>query len=315
MKNIRREVDVVRDYLNQYTAGIVCNSQIQLTEHILESCYGRTVYDYLDPNCTQDEVLYIRDVYTYAKRLDLSCPHEADTTNRNESVCCRYVDAYEDCGMRYYSDLLGTHYSNCVGRTSCKVPVAWNDTILNCNQSIYLDKTNYMRQYYHCIETTSSGSSLAVTCSKTDAVYDCSSSLPTLSTAATTIAGSNTGTGSVTSSSGGQNNSTGGTTSSGANTVSSGQSTASYALTPARAVSNLSSSDKTSITVGAAIGALLAVAIMIAAGVIYKKWKKSKARVHADEYEEAFGDIETENVAPIRTEQYKSSTIGTYKLQ
>ncbi|KAK3099018.1 hypothetical protein FSP39_025321 [Pinctada imbricata] len=25
MKNIRREVDVARDYLNQYTAGIVCN--------------------------------------------------------------------------------------------------------------------------------------------------------------------------------------------------------------------------------------------------------------------------------------------------
>ncbi|XP_062595968.1 uncharacterized protein DDB_G0271670-like, partial [Saccostrea cucullata] len=126
---------------------------IDSAEQIFEACYGITVDDFLEPSCNTSEVLYIRDVFTFAKLQSHACPQESTTINRNDSFCCRYNNQSTDCGWRYYGDSYkGVHYTNCVGRLTCKIQVAWNGTEQNCNQSVFMTKTNYMRQHYHCIK-------------------------------------------------------------------------------------------------------------------------------------------------------------------
>ncbi|XP_061192339.1 uncharacterized protein LOC133200577 [Saccostrea echinata] len=126
---------------------------IDSAEQVFEACYGITVDDFLEPSCNTSEVLYIRDVFTFAKPKSHACPQESTTLNRNDSFCCRYNNQSTDCGWRYYGDSYkGVHYTNCVGQLTCKVQVAWNGTEQNCNQSVFMTKTNYMRQFYHCIQ-------------------------------------------------------------------------------------------------------------------------------------------------------------------
>lgn len=92
--------------------------------------------------------------FTYAKPHSYGCPQESTPTNRNDSFCCRYNNDTTDCGWRYYGESYkGVHYTNCVGRLKCTIQVAWNRTELNCDPHIYMSKSNYMRQFYHCIKS------------------------------------------------------------------------------------------------------------------------------------------------------------------
>lgn len=128
---------------------------IEPPEQVFEACYGVTADDFLEPVCNISEVLYIRDVFTYAKPRSYGCPQESTPTNRNDSFCCRYNNDTTDCGWRYYGESYkGVHYTNCVGRLKCTIQVAWNRTELNCDPHIYMSKSNYMRQFYHCIKTS-----------------------------------------------------------------------------------------------------------------------------------------------------------------
>lgn len=128
---------------------------IEPPELVFEACYGVTADDFLEPVCNISEVLYIRDVFTYAKPHSYGCPQESTPTNRNDSFCCRYNNDTTDCGWRYYGESYkGVHYTNCVGRLKCTIQVAWNRTELNCDPHIYMSKSNYMRQFYHCIKTS-----------------------------------------------------------------------------------------------------------------------------------------------------------------
>lgn len=141
--------------------NIICSSNnlyfvaIEPLEQVFEACYGVTTDDFLDPVCNISEVLYIRDVFTYAKPRSYGCPQESTPTNRNDSFCCRYNNDTTDCGWRYYGESYykGVHYTNCVGRLKCTIQVAWNRTELNCDPHIYMSKSNYMRQFYHCIKS------------------------------------------------------------------------------------------------------------------------------------------------------------------
>ncbi|KAK3105958.1 hypothetical protein FSP39_009543 [Pinctada imbricata] len=62
MKNIRREVDVVRDYLNQYTAGIVCNfihGQPQKFDCFVCFNYNKFDHDFVkEMSCTLENKPY-----------------------------------------------------------------------------------------------------------------------------------------------------------------------------------------------------------------------------------------------------------------
>ncbi|XP_065927277.1 serine-rich adhesin for platelets isoform X3 [Magallana gigas] len=128
---------------------------IKPLEQVFEACYGVTADDFLEPVCNISEVLYIRDVFTYAKPRSYGCPQESTPTNRNDSFCCRYNNDTTDCGWRYYGESYkGVHYTNCVGRLKCTIQVAWNRTELNCDPHIYMSKSNFMRQFYHCIKTS-----------------------------------------------------------------------------------------------------------------------------------------------------------------
>lgn len=122
---------------------------------VFEACYGVTADDFLEPMCNISEVLYVRDVYTYAKPHSYACPQESTPTNRNDSFCCRYNNDTTDCGWRYYGEAYkGVHYTHCVGELRCTVQVAWNRTEQNCNPYIYMSKSNYMRQFYYCIKSS-----------------------------------------------------------------------------------------------------------------------------------------------------------------
>lgn len=141
--------------------NIICSSNnlyfvaIEPPEQVFEACYGVTADDFLEPVCNISEVLYIRDVFTYAKPHSYGCPQESTPTNRNDSFCCRYNNDTTDCGWRYYGESYykGSHYTNCVGRLKCTIRVAWNGTGQNCDWHIYMSKSNYMRQFYHCIKS------------------------------------------------------------------------------------------------------------------------------------------------------------------
>ncbi|XP_052088345.1 uncharacterized protein LOC127725431 isoform X2 [Mytilus californianus] len=129
----------------------ICTST--LVANVSEECFGNTHSNFLFPSCFSGQVMYVHDVYSYAKTLDSRCP-QIQTSNVNASEgCCAYYNATEDCGMRYYGpngDL--TIYSDCSGSVSCQKAVGWNDTIKECNQSVFLPQTNYMQLNYHCIE-------------------------------------------------------------------------------------------------------------------------------------------------------------------
>ncbi|XP_076079154.1 uncharacterized protein LOC143049379 [Mytilus galloprovincialis] len=161
----------------------ICTST--LVTNVSEECMGNTHSNFLFPSCFSGQVMYVYDVYSYAKTLDSGCP-QIQISNVNVSDgCCAYYNASEDCGMRYYGpngDL--TTYSDCTGSVSCQKPVGWNDTIKECNQSVFLPQTNYMQLNYHCIEEiqicsicscTVSGTSLYIWNGEyPNAVNDCS---------------------------------------------------------------------------------------------------------------------------------------------
>ena len=104
-------------------------------------------------NCSSQEVIYVHDAYTYAKRLTSECPQLQTSEMIAAPDCCSYTNDADNCGMRFYgpnSDM--TTYTDCSGVISCVKTVSWNDTLKECNQSVYLPQTNFMRMMYHCIE-------------------------------------------------------------------------------------------------------------------------------------------------------------------
>ena len=87
------------------------------------------------------------------KRLTSECPQLQTSEMIVAPECCSYTDDTDNCGMRFYgpnSDM--TTYTDCSGVMSCVKTVSWNDTLQECNQSVYLPQTNFMRMMYHCIE-------------------------------------------------------------------------------------------------------------------------------------------------------------------
>ncbi|KAK3605174.1 hypothetical protein CHS0354_012979 [Potamilus streckersoni] len=148
--------NVSRYHYLQTTARVsivVTNYTSGVEKYVDEACYGSHQDDYVEPSCPDGYVIYVSDVYTYAKKKSTGCPKESSYFFHNETYCCRYINDTEDCGLRYSgypSDF--SHYIDCAGVQYCKVPVAWNDTLLCCDQSTYLARTNYMRMYYQCIQ-------------------------------------------------------------------------------------------------------------------------------------------------------------------
>jgi hypothetical protein len=58
--------------------------------------------------------------------------------------------------MRYFGvDGALEHYLHFTGKALGSIPVAWNNTLNICNQSIYNSKTHYMRMTYNCIKSKS----------------------------------------------------------------------------------------------------------------------------------------------------------------
>ncbi|KAL3882175.1 hypothetical protein ACJMK2_028543, partial [Sinanodonta woodiana] len=64
-----------------------------------EACYGSHQDDYVKPVCPAGHVIYVSDVYTYAKKKSTGCREESSSFFHNETYCCQYVNDTEDCGM------------------------------------------------------------------------------------------------------------------------------------------------------------------------------------------------------------------------
>ncbi|KAJ8315747.1 hypothetical protein KUTeg_007897 [Tegillarca granosa] len=124
-------------------------------EQTYEACYGITHDDFLSLQCGTNEILYVYDVYTYAKQLSTSstygCVHIRQSATYNSTECCHYVNDTEDCGMRYYGSYF-VHY--CVGINTCTNQVAWNSTLNVCDQTVYFSETHYMKAFYNCIPSS-----------------------------------------------------------------------------------------------------------------------------------------------------------------
>ncbi|KAL3882167.1 hypothetical protein ACJMK2_028535 [Sinanodonta woodiana] len=137
------------------TTSAISSSSIT-AYNVDEACYGSHQDDYVKPVCPAGHVIYVSDVYTYAKRKSTGCREESSYDFHNETYCCQYVNGTEDCGMRYSGLPSGfSHYVNCNGYNNCTVHVAWNYTLLCCDQNVYLARTNYMRMHYQCIAESS----------------------------------------------------------------------------------------------------------------------------------------------------------------
>nr|XP_022294515.1 cell wall integrity and stress response component 2-like [Crassostrea virginica] len=151
---LRRNIYVIFLKICVIIGHIHFGTAINAPEKVYEACYGVLSVNFLKPSCNHSEVMYVRDVYTYSKPASDGCPQESSFTNQPNASCCRYNNDTTDCGWRYYGDTFkGNHYTQCVGMQQCGVPVAWNRTEQDCDPAVFMSKTNYMRQFYYCIET------------------------------------------------------------------------------------------------------------------------------------------------------------------
>ncbi|OPL33787.1 hypothetical protein AM593_01381, partial [Mytilus galloprovincialis] len=116
------------------------------------ACYGNTGLDnFLRPTCASGEKMAVVGLAAQAKELITSCPVEITITNvaLTPDSCCDYNTA--DCSIRYDGSIYRNYYQQCNGKSGCTIQVSWVDTLSICNQSVYLQRTNYMKMDYYCI--------------------------------------------------------------------------------------------------------------------------------------------------------------------
>ncbi|XP_071137095.1 uncharacterized protein [Mytilus edulis] len=115
------------------------------------ACYGNTgLNNFLQPTCASGEKLAVVGVTAYAKELSISCPVEITITNvaSTPDTCCE--NNPDDCSIRYDKSIYRNYYQQCNGKIECTIQVSWVDA-LSCNQSVYIQRTNYMKMDYYCI--------------------------------------------------------------------------------------------------------------------------------------------------------------------
>ncbi|CAC5417162.1 unnamed protein product [Mytilus coruscus] len=116
------------------------------------ACYGNTGLDnFLQPTCASGEKMAVVGLAALAKELNTSCPVEITIANVAETpdTCCDYNPV--DCSIRYDISIYKNYYQQCNGKIGCTIQVSWTDTRSICNQSVYLQRTNYMKMDYYCI--------------------------------------------------------------------------------------------------------------------------------------------------------------------
>ncbi|XP_052086989.1 uncharacterized protein LOC127724158 [Mytilus californianus] len=86
-------------------------------------------------------------LYALAKELSTQCPIEIRTPNAAPDSCCQYN--LIDCSIRYENSIYRNYYQQCNGKTGCRIQVSW--VVTTCNQTVYLDRTNYMKMDYYCV--------------------------------------------------------------------------------------------------------------------------------------------------------------------
>ncbi|XP_063404400.1 mucin-2-like [Mytilus trossulus] len=111
------------------------------------ACYGILFENFLQPTCSTGEKMAVVGLTSLAKELSTSCPIQVTTPNTVPETCCQYN--LIDCSIRYVGSTYRTYYRQCNGNVGCTIQVSWVNA--NCNQTVYLARTNYMKMDYYCI--------------------------------------------------------------------------------------------------------------------------------------------------------------------
>ncbi|XP_071135346.1 serine-rich adhesin for platelets-like isoform X1 [Mytilus edulis] len=111
------------------------------------ACYGILFENFLQPSCSTGEKMAVVGLTALAKELSTSCPIQVTTPNTVPETCCQYDPI--DCSIRYIGDTYRKYYKQCNGNVGCTIQVSWVNA--NCNQTVYLERTNYMKMDYYCI--------------------------------------------------------------------------------------------------------------------------------------------------------------------
>ncbi|CAC5417160.1 unnamed protein product [Mytilus coruscus] len=114
------------------------------------ACYGNTGLDnFLQPSCATGEKMAVVGLSALAKKLSTSCPVEITISNVavTPDTCCHYDTI--DCSISHENSLYRNYYQQCNGKAGCILQVSWLPT--TCNQTVFLDRTNYMKLDYYCI--------------------------------------------------------------------------------------------------------------------------------------------------------------------
>ncbi|KAL5004432.1 hypothetical protein ScPMuIL_017888 [Solemya velum] len=113
------------------------------------ACYGIFHENILKPNCSSEDVIAMRAVNSLVKPIAKQCPQEVNHLNVDtlDETCCVYDPG--DCGIRHTKNFY-RHYTKCTAQEKCELQSAWD--IPDCaNNSIFMDKTNYMQMEYNCV--------------------------------------------------------------------------------------------------------------------------------------------------------------------
>lgn len=117
-------------------------SLLELKSHT--ACYGNQRQHYVNASCPGEQKIAVRGFTTLAKYKSLGCPKEQ--TTQNDTACCHYDQ--NDCSEPYTAV---SFYKKCFGKSSCEVQAERVKLPPHCNQSVFMESTNYMKLDYYCI--------------------------------------------------------------------------------------------------------------------------------------------------------------------
>lgn len=110
------------------------------------ACYGTLGFEnFLNASCPAGLRITVKAFYALAKYTSIGCPQKQTPENKNPA-CCQYNA--NDCSVPFNAE---SYYQACNGNSSCSVQVSWMETPSDCNSSVYMPRTNYMKMDYYCI--------------------------------------------------------------------------------------------------------------------------------------------------------------------
>lgn len=109
------------------------------------ACYGTLGFEnFLNASCPAGLRITVKSFYALAKYTSTGCPQK-QTPENNNPACCQYNA--NDCSVPFNAE---SYYQACNGNSSCSVQVSWMETPSDCNSSVYMQRTNYMKMDYYC---------------------------------------------------------------------------------------------------------------------------------------------------------------------